>query len=264
MSGEVVENHLGYDRDHGKLGAVPVRVTTIIPVLNEQQRIDRVLDLLSCSETPLEIIVCDGGSQDDTFERARRRAGVRAMRTPRGRATQMNAGAREARGEVLWFLHADCEPSADAARAITDALTRPDRSWGAFRFALHGSRRSFRLIERLVAWRTRWRQLPYGDQGLFVRRETFEQLGGFRAVPVFEDVYLVRALRRISPPVLLDQPLPSSPRRWEREGLLCTFFRHQWMLLLDALGASPERLARVRETAARESSSSEGARTAPH
>ena len=131
--------------------------------------------------------------------------------------------------------------------AIRHALRDPRVAGGAFRFVLDGSRRAYRVIEAGVALRTRWLRLPLGDQGLFLRRADFEAIGGYRDVPLLEDLYLVREIRRRGRLAVLDLPLVTSCRRWEAHGLAATTFRHCRLLVLENLGASPERLARIRE-----------------
>jgi rSAM/selenodomain-associated transferase 2 len=204
---------------------------------------------LAIQAGPLEVIVADGGSTDRTVAIATAVPGVQVVHAPRGRGTQMNAGVRAATGEILWFLHADCRPPAGAAAAIRRALARDAVSGGAFRFALAGRRWGYRVVEWGVRLRCRLFRLPYGDQGLFLRRETFDAVGGYRDTPIFEDLYLVRALRRHGWVVTLPAPLPTSPRRCARDGILRTVLRNQALLVGERLGVAPERLAALRAPA---------------
>lgn len=155
-------------------------ISVIIPVLNDAPALERCLERLAEDPGWLECLVVDGGSADDPAPSCRRDR-VRLVSSPRGRAIQMNTGARESRGEVLWFLHADCEPRRGSVAAIMAAI-EGGADWGAFRFALGGRgavrRAAFYVIEHAVLLRTTIFKRPYGDQGLFVTRRLFEELGG--------------------------------------------------------------------------------------
>lgn len=232
-------------------------VSVVIPAWMEAETVPRCLTLLGQPEASLEIIVVDGGSSDGTVEAARAFRGVRVVQAPRGRARQMNHGAALARGDSLWFLHADCAPAPGSLAAIRCALADPRVSAGAFRFRLDGGRLSYRLIEAGANLRSRWLRLPFGDQGLFVRRSDFEAIGGYRDVPLFEDVYLVRELRRRGQLALVDLPLVTSPRRWEERGIGATTLMHWSLLALERLGVGPERLAGLRRSPVRDSADRE-------
>lgn len=232
-------------------------VTVVIPTWQEAKTLPQCLDLLRRHDPPMEIIVVDGGSSDGTVEAAKAISGVRVVQAPQGRARQMNHGAELARGDYLWFLHADSSPAAGSVTAIRTALQDPLVSGGAFRFRLDGSRTSYRLIEAGANLRSRWLQLPFGDQGLFLRRSDFEAIGGYRDVPLFEDVYLVRELRRRGRLALLELPLATSPRRWEARGVGATTLTHWGLLALERLGVGPERLARVRRGTVRDAADRE-------
>jgi rSAM/selenodomain-associated transferase 2 len=226
------------------------KITVIIPTLDEEADLGVCLAALAGQEGPLEVIVVDGGSSDGTVAIAARNRGVRVVQAPRGRAVQMNAGAQAATGEILWFVHADCRPTAGAAAAIRRVLARDGVSGGAFRFAVAGDHRAYRVVEWGVRLRCRLFRLPYGDQGIFVRRALFEAVGGYRETPILEDLYLVRAVRRHGRLVILPEPMPTSPRRYARDGILRTVLRNQAVLLADWLGFSPQRLLRLRTPAA--------------
>jgi len=222
------------------------RITVIIPTLDEEENVGACLAALDAQPGPLEVIVADGGSGDRTVAIAAQTPGVRVVEAPRGRAAQMNAAAAAATGEILWFVHADCRPPAGAATAIRDALARDGMSGGAFRFTLAGRGWRYRLVEWGVRLRCRLFHLPYGDQGIFLRRETFAVVGGYRETPLFEDLYLVRALRRRGRVVTLPEAMATSPRRCARDGILRTVVRNQTLLLLERLGVAPERLVALR------------------
>jgi len=164
----------------------------------------------------------------------------------RGRAAQMNAGAARASGEHLLFLHADTVPPRGWVPLVRASLDRAEVAAGAFGFSLEGEFPATRFIERLVDLRCRLFSLPYGDQGLFLRRDLFEALDGFPEQPILEDLALMRRLRRLGEIDVLQERAATSERRWREGGVLRTFLRHQAILLGDRLGVSPERLARLR------------------
>lgn len=162
----------------------------------------------------------------------------------------MNAGAREARGRYLWFLHADCAAPAGALSELRRVLADERVALGAFRFVLDAPGAVYRLVELGVRLRCIFRRTPYGDQGLFVRREIFESIGGFEEIPILEDVRFVGAAREYGEVRVVDLPLVTSARRWRRGGVVRTTARHQLILLLDGLGVSPARLASLRPRSA--------------
>jgi len=222
------------------------KITVIIPTLDEEDSVGACLAALDDQPGPLEVIVADGGSRDRTVAIAAQKPGVRVVEAPCGRAAQMNAAAAVATGEILWFVHADCRPPAGAATAIRDALARDGVSGGALRFALAGHGWRYRVVEWGVRLRCRLFHLPYGDQGIFVRRETFDAVGGYGETPLFEDLALVRALRRRGRVVILPELMVTSPRRCARDGILRTVVRNQALLLLERFGMAPERLVGLR------------------
>ncbi len=220
------------------------RVSVIIPALNEAANLRRLLPGLKAA-APWEIIIADGGSTDDTVAVAAAQ-GVRHLLTPHGRAAQMNAAAREATGEFILFLHADTEPPVNFCEVIRRTLQEPATAAGAFTFRLREPVRGRTLIEKGVAWRCRRRSLPYGDQGLFLRRSLFTAVGGFPDWPILEDVELVRRLRAMGNIVTAPEAALTSSRRWKNGGTLRTFLRHQMILAGYAMGIPPQRLAEWR------------------
>ncbi|MBK9952993.1 MAG: TIGR04283 family arsenosugar biosynthesis glycosyltransferase [Candidatus Competibacteraceae bacterium] len=155
------------------------RITIVLPVLNEEAQIAVCLHALQpLREQGCELIVADGGSRDRTLALAEPLAD-RLVSGPRGRAAQMNAGARQADGEILWFLHADSLPPPDVAGLIRAALTDPNRHWGRFDVRLSGRQPLLRMVETLMNVRSRLTGIATGDQGIFVRRALFERIGGF-------------------------------------------------------------------------------------
>ena len=218
-----------------------MNVSIVIPALNEAAHIAEAVRR-AWQTSPAEVIVVDGGSADRTAELAQA-AGAAVIVSAAGRARQQNAGARQARGDVLLFLHADCWLAPEAIRQIAEALADPQVECGAFRQRIEAEGRLFRWLERGNAWRARRRGMPYGDQGIFVRRATFEALGGFPEVRLMEDVMLMRLLRRRSRPVLLPGPIYVSPRRWQKHGVLRQTARNWLLLTAFRLGVPPDWLA---------------------
>ena len=224
----------------------PPRLSIIIPVLNEAAALPATLAAL-CPLPGLEVIVVDGGSDDATVALAAR-AGARVLHAARGRGTQLHAGALAARGPVLWFLHADTQPrcAAAAAAAIAAALQAPTTVGGYFRLRFRPHRDGRRLAPRFLTGlypRLRWLGLVYGDSGIFLRRSTYHQMGGFAPLPLFEDLDLLRRLRRCGHVARLAESLQTSSRRFEA-GFPRTFGRWTLLQCLFWLGVSPHRLAR--------------------
>ncbi len=203
-------------------------ISIIIPTLNEAALVTQAV-ARAWETSPHEVLVADGGSDDGTVEAAGA-AGASVVEAPRGRASQQNAAARRATGDVLLFLHADTWLSADGMRQIEQALADRDVECGAFRQWIDAKGRLYRWLERGNGWRAAHRGLPYGDQGIFVRRGVFEEVGGFPELRLMEDLFLMKRLRRRSRPVLLPGPLHVSARRWQRYGILRQTARN-WLLL---------------------------------
>ncbi len=219
-----------------------MNVSIIIPTLNEAHRIGQAVEW-AWANGPHEVLVVDGDSCDETTAVAERQ-GARVLRGVRGRASQQNLGAAEATGDVLLFLHADNLLGPDGVRQIVHVLKNPAVLGGAFRQQIAAPGLSYRLLERGNALRARLLGLPYGDQGIFLRREVFQRLGGFPEVALMEDLLLMRKLRRRSRPVLLPGPLRVSPRRWQKSGVVRQTLRNWSLLAAEGLGVSPSSLAR--------------------
>ena len=217
-------------------------VSILIPVLNEAVNVAHAVER-AWAAGAAEVIVADGGSTDATWEIA---CGLRCevVETQPGRAIQQNAAARKACGDVLLFLHADTFLETGAVSQITAALANDATAWGgAFRQRIDAVGAVYRLLERANALRVRWLRVPYGDQGLFVRREVFFAAGEFPEVRLLEDLLLAKKLRRRGPPLLLLGPLHVSARRWQKHGVVRQTLRNWSILLAHACGASPDSLA---------------------
>ena len=218
------------------------RISVIIPARNEEQALPATLAAFAQGQAH-EVIVADGGSSDRTAEVARR-LGATVVASPPGRARQMNAGAAVASGEILFFLHADTLVPAGWTREIHALLDDPAVAAGAFRLGIIGNHPGYRLIESGANLRSRLGQLPYGDQGLFLRAADFRAMGGFRDLPLLEDVELVRRLARRGKIRLAPGAVRTSARRWHHLGMLRTTWRNLLALLGFLLGLRPDRLAR--------------------
>ncbi|HEX7240411.1 MAG TPA: TIGR04283 family arsenosugar biosynthesis glycosyltransferase, partial [Longimicrobiaceae bacterium] len=220
-----------------------MRLSVVVPALDEAEGIAAALaPLQGMRARGCEVIVVDGGSTDGTPEAAAPLAD-RVLRSPRGRARQQNAGAREARGEVLLFLHADTRLPEDADRSVLEGLARSGRGWGRFDVRLTGRHPALRVVERMISLRSRATGIATGDQAMFARREWLDAAGGFPEIPLMEDVALSRALRRRGPPLCLRDAVLTSSRRWETRGVFRTILLMWRLRLAYYFGADPERLA---------------------
>lgn len=214
----------------------------IIPALNEGREIGGTLDSIP-SGGRVEKIVVDGGSSDNTVAIARKKADIVLFETA-GKARQMNTGAGAASGEVYLFLHADSRLSPGALDAINKSLCSPEVVGGAFDLIIDSPRAGLRLVGRAANLRSRLTGVPYGDQGIFIRRSAFKKLGGYPDIPLMEDLELGRRMKRIGTLVFLSEPILTSSRRWDHEGIWLTTLRNQVFIFLYFLGVDPARLAR--------------------
>lgn len=226
-----------------------MRVSVIIPAWNEERALPGTLGDVRALGVE-DVIVVDGGSEDRTREVAER-AGARVIASARGRGAQMHAGAQSATGDVYWFLHADTRVSREAYAALRDAVARePQLAGGNFALRFSGESTGARVLEWLYP-RLRYLGLCYGDSGFFVVREQYWACGGFATHPLFEDLDLLRRLRRGGRFVHLPVAIESSSRRWERGGFAKVFARWMVLQVLYWLGAPPRwlsaRYAPVRE-----------------
>ena len=219
-----------------------LRISVIIPALNEESIIASTLEALR-PLAPTEVILVDGGSTDHSREIVAR-TDATLTSSVRGRAEQMNHGARLARGDVFLFLHADTHPPPSAIREIRSALEDPRCVGGRFDVRLEGNHSIYRLIGALINLRSRLTKVATGDQAIFVRREVYEEIGGFPNLPLIEDIAFSRYLKKKGKVACLKSRVATSARRWEREGIWQTVLRMWALRLLYLAGVSPFRLKR--------------------
>jgi len=217
-------------------------LSVIIPVLNEAKNLKRLLPHVRAICPGAEVIVVDGGSEDETRAVVSRFPHVKWVSSGRGRARQMNAGAQVAKGEAFLFLHADTLVPGGAQEAILEAFADPAVVGGHFDVGFDNPRLIFTVIAGLINLRSRLSGICTGDQAIYVKREDFEALGGYPEIPLMEDVELTRRLKRRGRLACLSLWVTTSARKWEQEGVLRTILLMWTIRLLYFVGVEPERL----------------------
>lgn len=221
-------------------------ISVIIPVLNEGRGINDVIAHIRSQAAldAVEIIVVDGdpaGSAIKTISHP----GIITAVAEKGRGSQMNCGAIRATGDILLFLHADTFLPPNAFARIRKCMEVAGHVGGAFDLGIDTEQQVFRITERYVAWRTRRTRIPFGDQAIFVRRDYFERIGGYRDIPIMEDVDLMRRIRHRGDAIcIIPEKVMTSARRWEKDGIVFGTMRNWMLQALYCCGVSPERLAR--------------------
>ena len=214
----------------------------VVPVLDEAPNLAACLGALQpLRQRGARVVVVDGGSSDDSLAIARDLADL-AFVGPRGRARQMNAGAAACCGELLLFLHADTRLPHDADALVRRAM-QGQRRWGRFDVAIDSPLPVMRVVEALMNLRSRWTGIATGDQAIFVRKDLFEQIGGFPDQPLMEDVALSTRLKRHGSPACMRERVTTSARRWERHGPWRTIVLMWRLRAAYFLGADPSKLA---------------------
>jgi len=219
-------------------------ISIVVPALDEADNLARLLPDLRARWPAVEVVVVDGGSGDASREVVAAHPAVGWVGSSRGRARQMNTGARQAQGDVLLFLHADTVLPGGALEAIDGALDDPAVVAGRFDVRFDSARPIMRTVAWLMNWRSRLTGISTGDQGIFVRRAVFEALGGYPDIPLMEDVELSRRLKRHGRLVALPLRVTTAARKWEREGAVRTIALMWTLRLLYWAGVSPGRLHR--------------------
>jgi rSAM/selenodomain-associated transferase 2 len=225
-----------------------LNLSIIIPAYDESTQINETLSCLfnskDSNEKDFEVIVVDGHPEGTTLSAIVDHRVIRVL-GKKGRALQMNTGAMVSTAPILLFLHADTRISSFDVNPIITAMKHPEIAAGAFQLGIRSNKAVFRLIEQAVRYRTRITRIPYGDQGIFIRRNIFFQLGGFKDIPLMEDVDLMRRLRKKRKKIiLLSQHAYTSSRRWDKEGVLYCTLRNWVLILLYLAGIRPASLVR--------------------
>lgn len=218
-------------------------ISFIIPVLNDRDALATLLPQLQrYREKGHEVLIVDGGSNDGSVTAAREQVD-RILITGTGRGRQMNLGAENARHGILNFLHADSIVPEEYDACIQAALKNPRHHWGRFDVTLDEPGFIFRIIGFMMNLRSRCSGVATGDQGIFVRKDFFDEAGGFKSIPLMEDIALSKALRKKSWPVCIKTRITTSAKRWKTRGVVSTIWL-MWVLRLKYfLGVNPERLA---------------------
>ena len=220
-------------------------ISIVIPTYNESAIIEGTLNSLNESiSSEDEVIVVDGMSEDDTREIVGGFPGVILITSRRGRAVQMNAGAKIAKGEYILFLHADVLINESCISMLKNQTRNNEVKWGWFSIRLDSPRFIFRVLETGANLRNRLTGIPLGDHGIFVKRDVFHGIGGFPEIPIMEDLEFVRKIRIISKGVEVKSPIKTSIRRFENSGIIRTFFKMWILRILYYLGMPPEKLTR--------------------
>lgn len=221
-------------------------VSIIIPVYHEsaiiQSLVSVLIDLTDAED--VEIIVVDGDPEGGTI-RVVNDTRITTLVAAKGRAFQMNRGAAVAQGDILIFLHADTHLPPGGLQLVRSALKNPILVGGAFDLGIRSGKPEYRIIEKMVYYRTRLTKIPYGDQAIFLYRDLFLKIKGYKEIPIMEDIDLMRRVKasgyRIT---IIPYPVQTSPRRWEREGIVRCTLRNWILATLYRLGVSPAKLAK--------------------
>lgn len=218
-------------------------LSIVMPVLDEGPRLSQHLQALALwREAGVELVVVDGGSLDDAMDLAKPLAD-QVLQAPRGRASQMNAGAARARGDWLLFLHADTRLPDEGLKAL-EAVMAGSSNWGRFDVRIDSPSALLHAVGSMMNLRSHWSGIATGDQAIFVRRQAFEAVGGFPDIALMEDIALSRRLKRLAWPLCLKLQVRTSARRWEQHGAWRTIWLMWRLRAAYALGADPRELAR--------------------
>lgn len=217
------------------------KISIIIPALNEGENIKATLATTQIA-TNIEVIVVDGGSEDDTVAVAQSEGITVLCGYRRGRALQMNAGAAVASGEILLFLHADTHLPPRFDVMVRKIFSTPKIVAGAFTLKIDAKGIGLRLVEWGVKLRSHFWQMPYGDQAIFLKKQTFQEIGGFPELPIMEDFELIRRLQSSGKIAIIPVSVVTSARRWLQKGVFKTTLINQIIIIAYFLGISPQHL----------------------
>jgi len=230
------------------MSAAPATLSVVIPTRDEAANISAAIDSAR-RDSGVEVIVSDGGSRDRTCEIARS-CGAKVISVSPGRARQMNAGARLATGTILLFLHADTRLPQGYKQLAFNTLAAPGTVAGAFALQIQSGRAAMRILAAAANFRSRALQTPYGDQALFLLRDTFNQIGKFQDLPIMEDVELTRTLRTLGHIRIVNRAVSTSSRRWDNHGVWRTTLLNQILVAAHSWGADAHQLWQWRESGA--------------
>jgi len=219
-----------------------VKISVIIPTLNEAIALEKTITEIS-PHSPHEIIIADGGSDDNTINIAEK-FGLRIVTSPPGRALQMNSAARSATGDILFFLHADSRVDEKSYQKMASVMEKENKVGGAFSLAIESEKPSLKIISFLGTLRAKYLNLVFGDQAIFARTSVFHEIGGFSLLPICEDLDFYRRLMEKGSTVILEEKTFTSARRWYTEGILFTSLRNSVITALFILGFSPKILSK--------------------
>jgi len=223
------------------------KISIIMPVLNEASTINKTVGSIAESHYSgeFEIIIVDGSSHGDTLNAVEEKD-VKKVISKKGRSSQMNKGASLASGEILLFLHADTELPEGALSVISSVVEKDGFVGGAFDLAIRSDKFIFRVIEKAASLRTRITRIPYGDQAIFMRKDYFNAMGGFKEIPLMEDVEFMTRVKKSGNKIhIIPEKVRTSPRRWEKEGIIYCTFRNWLLIVLYTLGFPPEKLVKL-------------------
>ena len=235
----------GREESKHNMSDTPI-ISVIIPVLKEHERINNLINHIRALsfDTKVEIIVVDGDPQWETLKVIRDAEVVR-IESVKGRGKQMNEGAGYANGDIILFLHADTELPQNAIMLIKSAMKNKKYVAGAFNLGIKSDRPVFRLIEYFASLRSRITRTPFGDQAIFIRKSYFDRIGGYKDIPLMEDVELMKRIKKRGDKIIIiKERAATSPRRWEKEGILRCTLRNWFLQMLYGLGVSPYKLTK--------------------
>ncbi len=220
------------------------KISIIIPALNEAETIEQTLSCLQqMRRRDCEVVLVDGGSRDATMALSQPLAD-RILACEKGRANQLEYGVKHSNAPVIWFLHADTLAPENADEVIEAALKQPNATWGRFNVRLDGRHVLFRMIEKMINYRSCITGICTGDQGIFVRRDTLEAIGGVPRQALMEDIELSKRLKTTASPLCMKQILVTSGRRWQEKGIIRTILLMWYLRAAYVFGVPAERLAR--------------------